>query len=115
MKVQWDVKFLPSGFEDKPENYRRALVKLAPSRSAALRYASEFSDDAKARIVKITRKSRPKVVAKLTFTAQFSDVSFEPTLRPLDKDRDRVRDWINTRMGKMGGKMLRCTYEELES
>lgn len=101
-KVQWDVKFLPSGFEDKPENYRRCLKPC--SRSSALRYASEFGDDANARVVKITRKPRPKAVAKLSFI----DTVVRNPQDLVGFEGLETYKWMKERIGKR----VRLTLEE---
>lgn len=102
-KVQWDVKFLPSGFDDKPENYRRALHP--GSRSSALRYASEFDDKSNARVIKITYKPRPKVVAKPSF---IDTVVCNPQDLVGFEGLETYK-WMKERIGKR----VRLTLEEL--
>lgn len=98
-KVQWDVKFLPSGFDDKPENYRRALHP--GSRSSALRYASEFDDKSNARVIKITYKPRPKVVARWVSQGYNTGEIHRGSPAGL---------WLKARAGKK----VRATFEELD-
>lgn len=95
--VRWGVTITLNGKRERAYMHNKLFSSM--SRQAAMSWASAYTDLDQARIVKLTRKKKPRVAARLEFicSAQCALAGGEAT------------DWLKDRPSKR----VRITLEEL--